>query len=60
MILFLFILKASEELARLRNICRASGGILLRNSRELLGCETDEEKVERIRELLKGRGMEGK
>ncbi|ESO84664.1 hypothetical protein LOTGIDRAFT_168529 [Lottia gigantea] len=47
-----------KELKFLRQICR-SLGIVLRNTKELLGCTTSAEKVTRIRELLENAGMEG-
>ncbi|XP_005095028.1 uncharacterized protein LOC101846639 [Aplysia californica] len=49
----------SKQLVRLRAICRHVG-LVLRNQRELSGCVADSEKIDRIRQLLRDRGMKGR
>lgn len=45
-------------IAELRKICRCAG-IILRNTIELFGCTTDDEKKSRILDILREKGMEG-
>ncbi|KAL3856283.1 hypothetical protein ACJMK2_011057 [Sinanodonta woodiana] len=43
----------------LKKICKASG-IFLRGKKSLKDCTTDKEMIERMKEILKEAGMEGK
>ncbi|XP_046581834.1 HIRA-interacting protein 3-like isoform X4 [Haliotis rubra] len=50
--------RGASQLTQLRKICRCAG-IILRNSVELLGCDTDAAKIYKIKEILRSRGMQG-
>ncbi|XP_067681396.1 serine-rich adhesin for platelets-like [Haliotis asinina] len=50
--------RGDSQLTQLRKICRCAG-IILRNSVELLGCDTDAAKIYKIKEILRSRGMQG-
>jgi hypothetical protein len=43
----------------LKKICRAVG-IIVTHTRHLAGCSTDNQKVKKLKQLLKEAGMEGK
>ncbi|XP_071093820.1 nucleolar protein dao-5-like [Haliotis cracherodii] len=48
----------NSQLTQLRRICRCAG-IFLRNTVELLGCDTDDSKIYKIKEILRTKGMQG-
>ncbi|KAJ8311894.1 hypothetical protein KUTeg_010555 [Tegillarca granosa] len=48
----------SSHVKNLKKICRVSG-IIIRNTKELEGCETDSQKVKRLKDILSKAGMTG-